>query len=110
MTAIQEELVDICERLRAAVLPYLGTHVTRGHSGSAAGGDVTFDIDACAELTLAEHMAASLPRWAYYSEDRGLQGAAHPVLVLSVEPIDGTRPEAAGLWRGIVAYRPRESA
>lgn len=75
------------------------------------GGDVTFDIDACAERALAEHMASCLPGWAYYSEDRGLQGAARPETILIVDPIDGTRPAAAGFEMACVSVAavPRSS-
>jgi myo-inositol-1(or 4)-monophosphatase len=94
---LSEELVNLTARLREAVLPSLGLHAARAHSGAAVGGDVTFDIDARAEQVLAEYMAEQRPRWACYSEDRGLQGAADPELILIVDPIDGTRPAAAGL-------------
>jgi myo-inositol-1(or 4)-monophosphatase len=97
LVELSEELVNLTARLREAVLPSFGLHAARAHVGSAVGGDVTFDIDAVAERVLAEYMAARQPRWAYYSEDRGLQGAADPDLVLVVDPIDGTRPAAAGL-------------
>ena len=48
-------------------------------------------------------MAERLPTWGYYSEDRGLQGAADPELILIVDPIDGTRPAAAGLEAACVS-------
>lgn len=96
-------LVDVCGRLREAVLPYLGRHVARAHAGEAVGGDVTFDIDERAEVVLAEHMAAELPTWAYYSEDRGLQGCDDPEVILIVDPIDGTRPAAAGFEMACVS-------
>jgi len=94
---LSEELINLTTRLRDAVLPSLGLHAARAHCGAAVGGDVTFDIDERAEQVLEEYMAARRPRWAYYSEDRGLQGAASPDLILIVDPIDGTRPAAAGL-------------
>ena len=97
MVELSEELVNLTARLRHAVLPFLGLHAARAHAGSAVGGDVTFDIDDVAERVLADYMTAQQPRWAYYSEDRGLQGAADPELILIVDPIDGTRPAAAGL-------------
>ncbi len=103
MRAISEELVRICGLLREAVLPYLGSHAARSHAGAAVGGDVTFDIDERAERVLEEYMAAYLPRWAYYSEDRGLQGAAQPETILIVDPIDGTRPAAAGFEMACVS-------
>ena len=85
-------LMELCARLREAVLPSLGQHAARRHAGAAVGGDVTFDIDERAEAVLAHYMAHEAPHWACYSEDRGLQGAADPELILIVDPIDGTRP------------------
>jgi myo-inositol-1(or 4)-monophosphatase len=96
-------LVDLCARLREVVVPFLGLHAAREHAGAAVGGDVTFDIDERAERCLETYMAERLPTWAYYSEDRGLQGAAEPELVLIVDPIDGTRPAAAGFESACVS-------
>jgi len=98
-----QKLVDLCARLREVVLPSLGRHAAREHAGVAVGGDVTFAIDEVAETLLAEYMAAELPTWAFYSEDAGLQGAAHPELILVVDPIDGTRPAAAGFEMACVS-------
>ncbi len=97
------KLVDLCARLREVVLPSLGRHAARDHAGVAVGGDVTFAIDEVAETLLAEYMAAELPTWAFYSEDAGLQGAADPELILVVDPIDGTRPAAAGFEMACVS-------
>ncbi len=109
MTDLMPELTDLCAGLREVVQPFLGLHAARAHAGEAVGGDVTFEIDEVAERYLEQYMARRLPRWAYYSEDRGLQGAAEPELVLIVDPIDGTRPAAAGLESAcvsIAAARP----
>jgi len=103
MSRTTEQLVELSELLRRAVLPFLGRHAARAHAGAAVGGDVTFDIDERAEAVLEEYMATHLPRWAYYSEDRGLQGAADPDMVLIVDPIDGTRPAAAGFEMACVS-------
>ena len=86
--------------VRARVLPLLGSHAGRAHGAElAAGGDVTFAIDAEAEALLERFLAAEAPGVAFYSEDRGLVapggGSAEQVLV--VDPIDGTRPALAGL-------------
>jgi myo-inositol-1(or 4)-monophosphatase len=97
------QLVALCELLRQTVLPCLGRRAARAHAGEAVGGDVTFDIDERAEAVLEEYMAAHLPRWACYSEDRGLQGAADPELILIVDPIDGTRPAASGFEAACVS-------
>ena len=82
------------------MLPLLGSHAGRAHGDDlAAGGDVTFAIDAEAEALLERFLAAEAPEVAFYSEDRGLvapggRGAEH---VLVVDPLDGTRPTMAGL-------------
>jgi myo-inositol-1(or 4)-monophosphatase len=84
--------------LRERVLPQLRSHAGRAHEGEAAGGDVTFAIDAEAERELEAFLGEHAPDVAFYSEDRGLvepPGGARAVLV--VDPIDGTRPALAGL-------------
>jgi myo-inositol-1(or 4)-monophosphatase len=91
---------DLSVALREQVLPSLGSHSARAHDpdADAAGGDVTFAIDADAEAFLEEFLAERAPDVAFYSEDRGLvepAGSASAVLV--VDPIDGTRPALAGL-------------
>ncbi|HEX8074332.1 MAG TPA: inositol monophosphatase family protein [Thermoleophilaceae bacterium] len=91
---------DVALALREQVLPMLGSHAGRAHTGGeAAGGDVTFAIDERAESTLERFLAGHAPDVAFYSEDRGLVapagGRAETVLV--VDPIDGTRPAMAGL-------------
>jgi myo-inositol-1(or 4)-monophosphatase len=90
------KLVALCGRLRNVVLPSLGRREAREHVGLAFGGDVTFGIDRLAEEALVDYMRDDLPTWAFYSEDGGLQGAADPELILIVDPVDGTRPAAAG--------------
>lgn len=103
MRSLADELIDLSAGLRTVVLPFLGLHAARAHAGAAVGGDVTFAIDERAERYLAEVMATRLPRWAYYSEDRGLQGPSDPEIVLIVDPIDGTRPAAAGFEAACVS-------
>jgi myo-inositol-1(or 4)-monophosphatase len=98
-------ILDLSMTVREAVAPHLGAHSARGHGNQvAAGGDVTFDIDAIAERALADFLGRDGAGVAYYSEHHGLVGgrrargggdAARPVLV--VDPIDGTRPALAGL-------------
>jgi len=92
---------DLALALREHVLPSLGSHTARAHDAGAeaAGGDVTFAIDAGAEDRLEEFVAQRAPGVAFYSEDRGLvmPPGAHPTAVLVVDPIDGTRPALAGL-------------
>jgi myo-inositol-1(or 4)-monophosphatase len=96
---VRELVRDLALALREQVLPELGSHAARAHEkDTAAGGDVTFAIDAEAERTLEHFLAERAPDVAFYSEDRGLvapDGKARAVLV--VDPIDGTRPALAGL-------------
>lgn len=101
---IRELVRDLAMALRERVLPLLGSHRGRAHSGRSKGaGDVTFTIDAEAERFLGEHLARHAPDVAFYSEDRGLvlpggrSGRDAPATVLVVDPIDGTRPALAGL-------------
>jgi myo-inositol-1(or 4)-monophosphatase len=95
---VRELVRDLALMLRECVLPQLGSHAGRVHEAAAAGGDVTFAIDAEAERALQAFLAERAPDVAFYSEDRGLvepHGGAQTVLV--VDPIDGTRPALAGL-------------
>lgn len=95
---MRELVRDLALTLRECVQPHLGSHAGRVHEAAAAGGDVTFAIDAEAERALEAFLAERAPDVAFYSEDRGLvepDGGAQTVLV--VDPIDGTRPALAGL-------------
>jgi myo-inositol-1(or 4)-monophosphatase len=96
---IRELVVDLAATLREEVLPHLGAHAARAHSGAAEGGDVTFDIDERAERRMEEFLAERAPQISFYSEDRGLISPAgdRAEWVLVVDPIDGTRPALAGL-------------
>jgi len=99
MQNIRELVTDLAAALREEVLPKLGAHAARAHSGAAEGGDVTFQIDERAEARMEAFLADRAPEISFYSEDRGLvspaDGRAEWVLV--VDPIDGTRPALAGL-------------
>jgi myo-inositol-1(or 4)-monophosphatase len=117
--ATPELVRGIAMAVRDGVIPLLGSHDGRAHSGRAGGaGDVTFAIDADAERLLGEYLARHAPDVAFYSEDRGLvlpaadgddvsplpragpqrpSGEPRPSTVVVVDPIDGTRPALAGL-------------
>jgi myo-inositol-1(or 4)-monophosphatase len=97
--SIRSICIDLAEALREEVLPHLGAHAGRAHSGSADGGDVTFDIDERAETRMEAFLADRAPELAFFSEDRGLVSPAgdRAEWVLVVDPIDGTRPALAGL-------------
>jgi myo-inositol-1(or 4)-monophosphatase len=95
---VRQLCVELAAALREQVLPHLGAHAARDHTGAAVGGDVTFAIDEGAESRMEEFLAERAPGVAFYSEDRGMvspSGDAEWVLI--VDPIDGTRPALAGL-------------
>lgn len=93
-------LVEMVGRLsrevRGAVRPLLGTVSAKGISGQGASGDATFGIDEVAEAAVERYLA-EIGDVAYYTEDRGLVQVGKPGYILVIDPIDGTRPAAAGL-------------
>ncbi len=82
--------------MRAAVAPSLGAPGARAGVGLAPGGDVTMAIDEIAEQ-VTEECCAEAGDVAFYSEDRGYVEFGRPRATLLIDPIDGTRPAAAGL-------------
>ena len=79
-----------------AVGPELGTIAGRARVSRAPGGDATLAIDEIAE-SVVEAMLADAGDVGFYSEDRGLVVFGRPRCFFVVDPIDGTRPAAAGL-------------
>jgi len=97
---VRDLVRELALALRERVAPHLGSHAARAHAGDAAGGDVTFAIDADAEELLQSFLSEHAPEVAFYSEDAGLvvpSGGLTPRHVLVVDPVDGTRPALAGL-------------
>lgn len=97
---IDEELLDfithLSEDIRRAILPELGRNHARRTLGHSVGGDNTFAIDEIAEALIEERLGR-FGDIAYYSEDRGLVAFGDPRALLIIDPIDGSRPAAAGL-------------
>ncbi|MDI6872771.1 inositol monophosphatase family protein [Candidatus Solincola sp.] len=93
---IEELCRELAEEIRNLVRPRLGMKASRSMEGRGASGDSTFSIDEEAE-SLVEARLGDYPRVAFFSEDRGLVGEEGAEWVLVVDPIDGTRPAAAGL-------------
>ena len=94
--AITRLALDLAARVREAVAPALGDPGARSGVGIAPGGDVTMAIDEIAER-VTEACCAEAGDVAFYSEDRGYIEIGRPRAILLVDPIDGTRPAAAGL-------------
>ena len=94
--AVTRLALDLAARVRDAVAPSLGEPGARVGVGVAPGGDVTMAIDEIAEQ-VTEQCCAEAGDIAFYSEDRGYVEFGRPRAILLVDPIDGTRPAAAGL-------------
>jgi myo-inositol-1(or 4)-monophosphatase len=88
--------IDIAAAIRDAVAPSLGDPAARERVGIAPGGDVTMAIDDLAEHVL-HRMCTDAGDIAFYSEDQGYVEFGTPRAIFVVDPIDGTRPAAAGL-------------
>lgn len=105
---IQNLAVDLSAAIRDEVRPQLGSAAARAHAGMAVGGDVTFGIDELAEDYLVKYLDGSAANVAVYSEDKGLIEFGAPEYVLIVDPVDGTRPAAAGLECAMVSVAVAE--
>ncbi|HUF84048.1 MAG TPA: inositol monophosphatase family protein [Acidimicrobiia bacterium] len=102
MEDIERLVDDVAEVVRAAVVPHLGTAASRARVARAPGGDATLAIDEVAERVVEERLAAA-GDVGFYSEDRGLVTYGRPRAFLVIDPVDGTRPAAAGLESGCVS-------
>ncbi len=105
---IEALALDLSAAIRDKILPDLGSAAARRHAGTAVGGDVTFGIDEVAEDFLVSYLEDRGADVAVYSEDRGLLEFGEPEHVLIVDPVDGTRPAAAGLEGAMVSVAVAE--
>src|SRR5207249_1814376 len=104
--------VELAALVRNAVVPHLGRMGARARTGSAPGGDATLAIDDVAEHLVYERLAAE-GDIAFYSEDQGFVSFGTPRACFVIDPIDGTRPAAAGLESACVSVAvlpPRDDA
>jgi myo-inositol-1(or 4)-monophosphatase len=100
--AVERLALDVVAEMRAAAAAAVGTPGARASVGVAPGGDVTMAIDEVAERALSDTCAAA-GDIAFYSEDRGYVEFGRPRAVFVVDPVDGTRPAAAGLEAACVS-------
>lgn len=91
-----EMVQELAGQVRSAVRPMLGSSTAKDIGGQGVSGDTTFGIDVVAELKVKEFLGQR-GDMAYYTEDQGLQVIGRPEHVLIIDPIDGTRPAAAGM-------------
>ena len=99
---INQLALDLAARVRDAVAPSLGLFSARAGVGLAPGGDVTMAIDEIAEQVV-EQCCVEAGDIAFYSEDRGYVEIGKPDAILVIDPVDGTRPAAAGFEAGCVS-------
>ncbi len=102
MTEPDRLALEVAARVRDAVVPQLGGAGARERVARAPGGDATLAIDEVAERVVEDVLAAE-GDIGFYSEDRGLVTYGRPRAFLVVDPIDGTRPAAAGLESACVS-------
>lgn len=95
LDALEAIAFEVADAIRAAVEPGLGEFGSRASVGTAPGGDTTMAIDELAEAAVAR-VVHDVGNLAYYSEDCGLVRVGSPRAILIIDPIDGTRPAAAG--------------
>jgi myo-inositol-1(or 4)-monophosphatase len=76
-------------------VPMLGAPEARRRSGTAQGGDPTYGIDEVAE-DIVRRAFEGLDEVAYFTEDEGLVVKGSPQVLFLIDPVDGTRPAAAG--------------
>ena len=99
-----EIVTNLAQSIRGAVRPHIGQLASRRISGIANSGDATFAIDDIAEEAIVAFIERENLSIAYYSEDKGLmEFGEHPDAVLIIDPIDGTRPAAAGFEACVVS-------
>ncbi|MGO8674075.1 MAG: inositol monophosphatase family protein [Capsulimonadaceae bacterium] len=100
----EQIVLSLTAYIRDSVRPHLGQLRSRNISGTASSGDATFAIDDVAEEAVVSFIKQYDLSIAYYSEDKGLvELGRQPEGVLIIDPIDGTRPAAAGFESCVVS-------
>lgn len=95
---LEQLIIGLASEIKIAISPLLGSASSRQLTGKGFGGDETFSIDEVAEDEARDFLKKTCKSIAYFSEDKGLVRIGEsPKIVLVLDPIDGTRPAAAGL-------------
>lgn len=95
---IKEYISALALHVRRQILGRSGRLKNRIVVATSHGGDAQFDVDAVAEAAVTEFVQQHDMPVALYSEDAPLRlFGENPAHILLVDPIDGTRPAAAGL-------------
>lgn len=112
MSDAEDLALQVAAAVADAVRPHLGRAAARARVSVAPGGDATLAIDEVAE-EVVERVLRDAGDVGFYSEDRGLVVFGRPRWFLVIDPVDGTRPAAAGLESCAVSIGvvpPREDA
>jgi myo-inositol-1(or 4)-monophosphatase len=95
---LREYLIGLGEHVYQRVAGRRGQLRNRLAQGVSPSGDAQFGIDEVAEEAVWEYVTGAMEPVALFSEGAGLREVGTgPKLLLVVDPIDGTRPCAAGL-------------
>ncbi len=95
---MKQFILELAESVYKEVSKSRGLLKNRFVHGYSIGGDAQFDIDQTAEEAVLDFIAASKKEVAVYTEDQGLiTFGENPEYIMIIDPIDGTRPLAAGL-------------
>ncbi|MGY5385759.1 inositol monophosphatase family protein [Bacillus spizizenii] len=109
---MKEYIIELGKFVYEEVKGQKGTLKNRLVNGYSPGGDAQFNIDAAAENAVLEYVKSKEESVAFYTEDGGLKiFGDNPQYILIVDPIDGTRPAAAGLEMSCISialagYKP----
>ncbi|OEI72792.1 hypothetical protein BG616_00540 [Bacillus subtilis] len=109
---MKEYIIELGKFVYEEVKGQKGTLKNRLVNGYSPGGDAQFNIDAAAENAVLDYVQSKKESVAFYTEDGGLKiFGDNPQYILIVDPIDGTRPAAAGLEMSCIsialaAYKP----
>jgi len=96
--------IPVAQKIREAVLPFLGSRAGKEIMGIASSGDTTFRMDEIAEGVLRKELENLAIPLAYYSEDRGfVKLDPNPAYFLIIDPVDGTRPATSGFEMAVVS-------
>ncbi|PKM50201.1 MAG: hypothetical protein CVV02_12615 [Firmicutes bacterium HGW-Firmicutes-7] len=101
---MKEYIIDLANHVYEKVSNTTGVLKNRQVHGYSIGGDAQFNIDKVAEDSVLEFVKEKGQPMAVYTEDEGLIiFGKDPEYILIVDPIDGTRPMAAGLEMACVS-------
>ena len=91
-------LLDLADDVFTTIKNSKGVLKNRLVNGYSDAGDAQFNIDTIAEKAVIDFVSRSGLPLALFTEDEGLlKFGNNPEYILIVDPIDGTRPAAAGL-------------